>query len=56
MKAVVPGGILVLDNADQKQFDHVPQLLNGWQRTAFRGLGPARSWVTQTDVYRAPVH
>jgi predicted O-methyltransferase YrrM len=44
-------GVLVLDNADQKQFHNIPPLMRGWERHAFRGLGVARSWVTQTDAY-----
>jgi predicted O-methyltransferase YrrM len=51
---VKPGGLLVLDNADQDQFRDVPQMMEGWVRRPFRGLGVARSWVTQTDVYIRP--
>ena len=46
---VKPGGVLVLDNANQKQFDSVPGVMRQWERHKFRGLGVARSWVTQTD-------
>jgi hypothetical protein len=57
---VKPSGVLVLDNADQKQFENAPQFMDGWERHAFRGLGVARSWVTQTDVYQnladSPTH
>ena len=52
---VKAGGVLVIDNANQKQFADVPQLMEGWQRYPFRGLGVARSWVTQTDVYVRPL-
>jgi predicted O-methyltransferase YrrM len=48
---VKPGGVLVLDNANQKQFESVPRVMQTWTRHAFRGLGVARSWVTQTDAY-----
>jgi hypothetical protein len=51
---VTSGGLLLLDNADQKQFENVPRELGAWQRRAFRGLGVARSWVTQTDAYIKP--
>jgi hypothetical protein len=51
---VRPGGVLVLDNANQQQFRDVPSVMNGWKRHAFRGLGVARSWVTQTDAYVRP--
>lgn len=51
---VSAGGVLLLDNADQKQFENVPRELVAWQRLAFRGLGVARSWVTQTDAYIKP--
>lgn len=49
--AVKTGGVLVLDNANQSQFREVPAILNAWERHAFRGLGVARTWVTQTDAY-----
>ena len=48
---VRPGGLLVVDNADHPQFAGLPELMHGWERLEFRGLGPARTWVTQTDVY-----
>jgi predicted O-methyltransferase YrrM len=51
---IKPGGILILDNADQEQFRDVPKMMEGWLRREFRGLGVARSWVTQTDVYISP--
>jgi predicted O-methyltransferase YrrM len=54
MSYVKPGGVLVLDNANQKQFDSVPDVMKQWQRHKFRGLGVARSWVTQTDAYVRP--
>ena len=51
MPHVKPGGVLVLDNANQKQFDGVPGVMQHWERHKFCGLGVARSWVTQTDAY-----
>ena len=51
MHHVRPGAVLVLDNANQKQFVTVPQVMRTWERHKFRGLGVARSWVTQTDAY-----
>jgi predicted O-methyltransferase YrrM len=48
---VKQGGVLVLDNANQKQFVTVPEVMRAWERHKFRGLGVARSWVTQTDAY-----
>jgi hypothetical protein len=48
---VVPGGILIVDNANQRQFHELPRAMNGWTRHVLRGLGPGRSWVTQTDIY-----
>ncbi len=53
---VKPGGVLMLDNADQKQYAAVPGTMqgHGWIRHRFRGLGVARSWVTQTDAYERP--
>lgn len=51
MHHVKSGGVLVLDNANQRQFDSVPGVMERWERHKFRGLGVARSWVTQTDAY-----
>ena len=51
MHYVKAGGVLVLDNANQKQLESVPGVLRSWERHKFRGLGVARSWVTQTDAY-----
>jgi len=48
---IVPGGALIVDNANQQQFRELPGVMNGWSRHTFRGLGAGRSWVTQTDVY-----
>jgi hypothetical protein len=51
-ETVRPGGLLLLDNANRLQYAHIPAVMrNGWERLPFRGLGPARTWVTQTDVY-----
>jgi hypothetical protein len=52
-KHVSVGGILILDNADQQQYADVPSLMNNgcWAHHPRRGLGVARSWVTQTDAY-----
>jgi hypothetical protein len=54
MPYVKPGGMLALDNANQAQYRHVPTYMRGWEHRPFRGLGVARSWVTQTDVYIRP--
>ena len=51
LRHVKVGGALVLDNANQKQFESVPSIMGSWERHRFRGLGVARSWVTQTDAY-----
>ena len=51
---VRPGGILVFDNTDKPKYSSVPELFAGWTRKEFRGLGPARSWTTKTDVYIKP--
>jgi SAM-dependent methyltransferase len=52
--ALKPGGMLVLDDAYRPAYAQVPQVLSGWTRLRFRGLGPARLGVTQTDVYYSP--
>lgn len=51
---VVRGGLLILDNADQAQYNEVPEKMRPWQRLEFRGLGPGRTWVTKTDAYVKP--
>jgi hypothetical protein len=45
------GGVLLLDNANQAQYAEVPAVMKGCEHRPFRGLGVARSWVTQTDAY-----
>jgi hypothetical protein len=52
--ALQPSGFLVLDDAYRSAYACVPQLLRGWTRRGFQGLGPARLGVTQTDVYLSP--
>jgi predicted O-methyltransferase YrrM len=52
--SVRPGGLVVLDDSWRDQYLEVPEILKGWRRTIFRGLGPARLGVTQTDIYEAP--
>jgi predicted O-methyltransferase YrrM len=47
-------GLLVLDDAYRAAYADVPSRLAAWKRRSFRGLGPARLGVTQTDVYTAP--
>ena len=50
---VRPGGMLILDDAWRQQYWMVPEILAAWDRIVFRGLGPARLGVTQTDIYLA---
>ncbi len=45
------GGTIVLDDAWRPGYDGVPGMLSSFTRKSFRGLGPARLGVTQTDVY-----
>lgn len=54
-KGVVnPGGFLVLDDAWRENYQVTPSILDGWKRETYRGLGPCRPGVTQTDIYHAP--
>jgi predicted O-methyltransferase YrrM len=46
-----PGAALVLDDAWRPTYARAPEILRGFTRHAFVGLGPARWGVTQTDVY-----
>jgi predicted O-methyltransferase YrrM len=50
---VQPGGLIVLDDAWFAELASVPEeaARHGYSRTIFRGLGPARWGVTQTDLY-----
>lgn len=52
--AVRKGGIAILDDSYRSEYKNVPNILHGWERKVFRGLGPGRLGVTQTDVYYAP--
>jgi hypothetical protein len=52
--ALNDGGLVILDDAYRSVYAQVPDLLQGWERLVFRGLGSARLGVTQTDIYRAP--
>lgn len=54
--ALRPGGLLLFDNADHRQFSHVPEILSDFEREQFPGLGALRVWATQTDIYRCPNH
>ena len=47
-----PGALLILDNAYFRELDDAPQVMDGFDRIIHAGLGVARPWVTQTDVYR----
>lgn len=47
-----PGGVILLDNADLRDFDDAPALMEGFDQTIRAGLGVARTGVTQTDIYR----
>jgi hypothetical protein len=49
--SLAPGGAIVLDDAWRKTYDRAPELLPGFTRHVFVGLGPARWGVTRTDVY-----
>lgn len=54
MHNVTPNGMLVLDDSYWEQFAEVPSILKGWRRSKFRGLGPERRGVSQTDIYIRP--
>lgn len=51
---VKPGGVLILDDAWRREYRCVPEILNGWQRKVFVGLGPERLGVTRTDIFTEP--
>jgi hypothetical protein len=52
--AVRKGSIAVLDDSYRSGYKDAPNILQGWERRVFRGLGSGRLGVTQTDVYYAP--
>ena len=45
------GGAIALDDAWRPEYRSVPHLLSPLRRQSFRGFGPARLGVTQTDLY-----
>jgi predicted O-methyltransferase YrrM len=51
---VVPDGLVILDDSWRPEYSDAPKLFAGWRRHVFRGLGPSRFGVTQTDIYVAP--
>jgi predicted O-methyltransferase YrrM len=51
MPAIASAGALVIDNADKYGRDLPGKIPAGWKHLPFRGVGPARARVTQTDVY-----
>ncbi len=48
-KSIKPGGMIVLDDA--WRYPDVPRMARANQRLIFRGVGPCRPGVTQTDIY-----
>jgi hypothetical protein len=51
---VPPGGMIILDDSWRPIYAGVPELLRGYRRMEFWGLGPARVGATKTDVYIRP--
>jgi len=51
---VKKGGLLIVDDSYRALYREIPDILHGWKREVFRGLGSARLGVTQTDIYHAP--
>lgn len=51
---VKKGGLLIVDDSYRALYREIPEILHGWKREVFRGLGSARLGVTQTDIYHAP--
>lgn len=49
---LAPGGMLLFDNSDQKQFADAPNRLSSLEGRAFPGLGVSRIWPTQTSIYQ----
>lgn len=48
---IAKNGILVLDDAYREKYLSIPKILSNWTRLIFRGFGPARIGVSQTDIY-----
>lgn len=48
------GGLVIVDDSYRAMYREIPEILEGWKREVFRGLGSARLGVTQTDIYYAP--
>ena len=47
------GGFILLDDAHWPKYADIPGMLRAYKRLRFRGLGPERTYVTQTDIYVA---
>jgi nitrogen fixation protein len=48
------GGMIILDDSWRDEYKEVPDVLSHCTRLIFKGLGPARPGVTQTDIYLVP--
>jgi hypothetical protein len=55
-QCIAHGGMIIVDNTDLPEYADVraPEVLTGFRRRVFRGLGFARVLPTTTEVYIAP--
>lgn len=51
---IKPGGYLMLDDAERPEYLPAGDMLAGWQRTDFYGLGPFGRLPWQTTIWRRP--
>lgn len=49
------GGFLLLDNSERDKYSRGEDLLKGWERTDFFGVGPINDYFWQTTVWKKPV-
>lgn len=52
MPKVKPGGYLILDNSERREYEPGIALLNGWEWRDFRGFGPYSLFSWRTTVFR----
>jgi predicted O-methyltransferase YrrM len=53
-RKVRPGGYLVFDDSDRREYRQVDDVLDGWSVKRFCGLKPVPLVATETSIYRRP--
>jgi predicted O-methyltransferase YrrM len=53
-RKVRPGGYLVFDDSDRREYQQVDEVLDNWSVKRFCGLKPVPLVATETSIYRRP--